>query len=562
MATLVAEERTPDEMFAKVLEEVGTLLDDVDSAMMRFESDGTATVLGVRSKADPPDGIRRGIRIPLGGDNVTSMVHRTGRPARIDDYATSSGEMARRSSRHLIRSAVGVPIVVHGRLWGSLVVAARDPRPMPRETEARVAEFTELLGTAIANADARAEVARLADEQAALRRVATLVAQGAAPTDVFAAAAVEVAQLLDADLVALGRYRGGHGHGRRGPRRSRRARSGRHRPRRSRARTSRARSGAPAGRRASTTSSYAAGPIADMVQRARLTASVGAPVIVDGNVWGVIITSWTSGAPPPDTEARLAQFAELLDTAIANADSRAQLTASRLRMMAAEDGARRRVVRDLHDGAQQRLVQTILMLKLVQQALANGGEPIEPLVAEALENVERGHDELRELAHGILPAVLARGRAARRRRHVRRASGAAGHDRAARHALRARARGQRLLRDRRGAHERRQARAGDLRRGAGRARRQPPERRDPRRRHRRRGPRRPRPGRHRRPRHRCSAGRCGSRARRAAGRSSRRRSRSRTERRSELSVGSYSLGANPPLPAPLFEDRQKPLGER
>jgi signal transduction histidine kinase len=333
------------------------------------------------------------------------MVHRTGRPARIDDYATASGEMARRSSRHLIRSAVGVPILVNGRLWGSLVVAARDPRPMPRETESRVAEFTELLGTAIANADARAEVARLADEQAALRRVATLVAQGAGPTDVFAAAAAEVAQLLDADLVALGRYEndavkvvGVHGD---------------------------FRGLIPVGvvmpldgmnvagtvRRTGRSArldafDQATGAIADVVQRAQLTASVGAPVIVDGDVWGVIVTSWTTGGrPPPDTEARLAQFAELLDTAIANADSRAQLTASRLRMMAAEDGARRRVVRDLHDGAQQRLVQTILLLRLVQQALT-GGQPVEALAAEALECAERGHEELRELAHGILPAAL------------------------------------------------------------------------------------------------------------------------------------------------------------
>src|SRR6201999_3198870 len=129
----------------RVLEEVGTLLDDVDAVMMRFESDGTATVLAVRSKADPPDGIRVGYRIPLGGDNVTSMVRETGRTAPIDDSAPSSGELARRAGRHLIRSAVAVPIVVHGRRWGALVVAARDPWPMPRDTEARVAEFTELV---------------------------------------------------------------------------------------------------------------------------------------------------------------------------------------------------------------------------------------------------------------------------------------------------------------------------------------------------------------------------------------------------------------------------------
>jgi signal transduction histidine kinase len=405
VATLVAEERTPDEMFAQVLEEVGTLLDDVDAVMMRFESDGTATVLAVRSKADPPDGIRVGVRIPLGGENVTTMIHRTRRTARIDDYATASGEVARRSNRHLIRSAVGVPIVVHGRLWGSLTVAARDPRPMPRETEERVAEFTELVGTAIANADARAEVARLADEQAALRRVATLVAQGASPTDVFAAAAAEVAQLLNAEIVALGRFEGDAVRvvavegdpgslipvGILVPLEGKSVAAIVRRTRRS------ARIDGLEGIR---------GPVAELAQRAELTASVGAPVIVERKVWGVIITSWSGGvSPPPDTEARLAQFAELLDTAIANADSRAQLTASRMRMMAAEDSARRRVVRDLHDGAQQRLVHAIVTLKMAQQALAEG-ESVDALVGEALENAEQGNAELRELAHGILPAVL------------------------------------------------------------------------------------------------------------------------------------------------------------
>jgi len=76
-----------------------------------------------------------------------------------------------------------------------------------------------------------------------------------------------------------------------------------------------------------------------------------------------------------------------------------------MRMMAAEDSARRRVVRDLHDGAQQRLVHAIVTLKMAQQALADG-EAVDALVGEALENAEQGNAELRELAHGILPAVL------------------------------------------------------------------------------------------------------------------------------------------------------------
>jgi signal transduction histidine kinase len=105
----------------------------------------------------------------------------------------------------------------------------------------------------------------------------------------------------------------------------------------------------------------------------------------------------------------MASFAELLDTAIANADSRDELTASRARVLAAGDDARRRVVRDLHDGAQQRLVHTIITLKLAQEALHEDRRDAEALLAEALDNAERATAEVRELAHGILPSVLTRG---------------------------------------------------------------------------------------------------------------------------------------------------------
>jgi signal transduction histidine kinase len=105
----------------------------------------------------------------------------------------------------------------------------------------------------------------------------------------------------------------------------------------------------------------------------------------------------------------MAQFAQLLGTAIVNADSRDQLMASRARLVAAGDEARRRVVRDLHDGAQQRLVHTIVTLKLAQRAFGDEGGKAGSLLGEALDHAEQGNRELRELAHGILPAVLTHG---------------------------------------------------------------------------------------------------------------------------------------------------------
>jgi len=151
------------------------------------------------------------------------------------------------------------------------------------------------------------------------------------------------------------------------------------------------------------------GSIAERLREVGIRASVGVPIIVEGRLWGTMYASWSEEEPPPDTEERMARFAELVGTAIANADSRAQLTASRARVVAAGDEARRRVVRDLHDGAQQRLVHTIVALKLAQRALREDEGISDSLVQEALAQAEDANAELRELAHGILPSVLSRG---------------------------------------------------------------------------------------------------------------------------------------------------------
>jgi signal transduction histidine kinase len=148
------------------------------------------------------------------------------------------------------------------------------------------------------------------------------------------------------------------------------------------------------------------GSIGEVIDRMRYRSGVGVPIVVDGRVWGVTVANWASEHPPSDTERRMEQFGGLLDTAIANADSRDRLTASRARLLTEADDARRRVVRDLHDGAQQRLVHAIVTLKLARQALQRGEEDAASLVDEALEQAERGNAELRELAHGIHPGAL------------------------------------------------------------------------------------------------------------------------------------------------------------
>jgi signal transduction histidine kinase len=109
---------------------------------------------------------------------------------------------------------------------------------------------------------------------------------------------------------------------------------------------------------------------------------------------------------PADSEARLASFTELLGTAIANAESRAALAASRARIVAAADDARRRIERDLHDGTQQRLVSLGLELRVAQAAVPPHLGELEDELSRIAEGLASVFDELREISHGIHPAIL------------------------------------------------------------------------------------------------------------------------------------------------------------
>jgi signal transduction histidine kinase len=408
VATLAARGATADDVFTAVAEEVGLLLGVEYASMFRFDGEASATIVADRG-ARAPDSLTVGTQLPLSGDNVTAQVRRTGRPARIDDYAKVSGPIAAEAHKRGIRAAVATPIVVEGRLWGAMVGATRKTERLPPDTVARIGAFTELVATAIANTEARAEVARLAQEQAALRRVATLVARGASPTEVFDAVAGEMAGVLDAEQVIVSRFEPepaltiltnpGHHEDTRG-RGTRLALDG----------PSVARSVWETGRPARIDDwEGLPGSLAAIARDTGIGSSVGAPLIVEGRVWGVIAASWGTDPPPAATEERMMEFAELVDTAIANADSRAELTASRARVLDAGDSARRRVVRDLHDGAQQRLVHTIVTLKLAQRSHRQRDGTTESLIAEALAQAEEANAELRELAHGMHPSALTHG---------------------------------------------------------------------------------------------------------------------------------------------------------
>jgi signal transduction histidine kinase len=258
----------------------------------------------------------------------------------------------------------------------------------------------------VSNTQTREDLQRLVEEQAALRRVATLVAQAMPSEALFSAVCDEVEALAGADGSAVLRFEadgmgtvmGSHG--------------GHH----------------PVGTRVELDPDFVVGEVhrtgrparfdtddpappdmPEVVRAARILSAVANPILVEGELWGAITTASRERPLAAGMDRRLTDFTELVATAVSNLKARTEVAASRARIAAAADDERRRVVRDLHDGAQQRLVHTVITLQLAQQALAKGIENAPLLLGEALEHAEQAIAEVRELAHGILPAVLTHG---------------------------------------------------------------------------------------------------------------------------------------------------------
>jgi len=403
---MVARAAAPEEVFAAVTEEGGRLLAADYAAMARYDPEDARTVVGAWTST--------GVTLPvghgagLGGRDVATLVSRTGQPARIDDHAATSGVIGEVVKALGLRAAVGVPVRAEGRLWGVMVVASR-AGPLPAGTEARLAGFTELAATAIANAQARVELRGFAEEQAALRRVATLVAHAAPPAEVLTAVAAEAGRLLRADHATMGRYGpdgavtvvatwGGDG--------AALTVGSRHRLGGQDLHTAIFQTCRPA--RIDDTAEMS-GPVAEVARTWGLRAAVGVPVIVEGRLWGIMVVESLTNPLPAGIERQLAGFTELAGTAIANAEAQSALTASRARIVATADATRRRIERDLHDGAQQRLVSLALDLRAAQATAQDGSAE----TARQLDRVATGMDgvlqELREIAQGLHPAILAEG---------------------------------------------------------------------------------------------------------------------------------------------------------
>ena len=320
VATLVAQGTTPAEVFEAVIAEVGLLIPGDAAALTRYEADETVTIIGGWSRTNGYVAV--GTRHPLGRGTLGRLVFETCRPGRIESYAGASGSLAGVVRDEMgWQSAVGAPIIVEGRLWGVLGIGSTTDRPLPPDTEERLAEFTDLVATAISNAESREQLASLPDEQAALRRVATLAAQGAPPSEIYEAVSAEVAPLVGADgagvtryeadgtFTALGGWTSSGGYSVTGRRF--------------------ALEGSVSGliletRRPSRIDSFEGRPgdAAAAIREMGWRSAMGAPISVEGRLWGVLVVYSKNAEPlPADTERRLGEFTQMDCHAMRSQDS-------------------------------------------------------------------------------------------------------------------------------------------------------------------------------------------------------------------------------------------------
>jgi signal transduction histidine kinase len=411
VATLVAGATPPEQVFAAVAEEVGRFLAVDFAILVRYDPPDTLEVVGTWTRTGAPAPTPVGGQLPLGGRNVTTLVYQTGRPARID-YSDVSGVIGRVASHDWgLRSSVGVPVSAESRLWGCMVVAfsGQELQPLPTDTESRLASFTELVATAIANAESRAALTRLVEEQAALRRVATLVARGVPPAETFSAVSDEVAHLFRAQAAVLRFEDDGPAAVFAGVAKTLELPVGtRWELQAGMASAEVYRTGCPARVDAMDWSSTS-GALAVAARRLGTVSTVGSPVFVEGRLWGAMTVSSTDELLPAGTEGRLEKFTELLASAIANAESRSELAASRRRIVTASDEARRRIERDLHDGTQQRLVSLGLAARAALADVASDRGDLRAELSHIAAGLADAVAELQDLSRGIHPAILSDG---------------------------------------------------------------------------------------------------------------------------------------------------------
>jgi predicted ATPase/signal transduction histidine kinase len=411
----LSSETSIERLHARVVEVLSAMTGATGVQLLLWSDDRQDWLLpapGSDAGTTPITGIGRENAVPM---SVLRYAQRMREPLVVGD-ATHDDRFARDPYFADITccSLLAVPILGHAVLRAVLLLENRLMRgAFTTERLDAVKLIAGQLAVSLDNAQLYAELAALAELQAALRRVATLVARGVSPTEVFSAVADEMALCLhlgnamvtrfDDDgtlvIVALGRLEPGLTNlpliGQRlsleGDNLAVRVQG--------------------TGRTARMDShENAPGPVSAAIRAMGLHCTVGAPIIVNARVWGMAALGSSAPEPlPPGTEERIGDFAELLATAISNAATRAELIASRARIVAAADDARRRLERDLHDGAQQRLVALGLQLRLAETSVPPQLDGLKSQLSRVATVLTGVSTELQEISRGIHPAILSKG---------------------------------------------------------------------------------------------------------------------------------------------------------
>jgi signal transduction histidine kinase len=398
VATLVAGGADEERLATAVAAEIVELFGAESANALRWDGD-SLRVIGEWSR----DGghVRRiGSVWVFGGDTITARVVSSGQPARVESAAELTTPFGRARWRELgLQASIGAPIVLDGRVWGVLTASrTTENDPFPLGAETRLADFAGLVATAIANSETRREVAALAEEQAALRRVATLVAAARPQAEVLEAVAREAGHVYGADAVHLVRWAGVPDE------------------------VVVVTRWAAAGVEGAADTLYHPAPgsatlrVLETGKPARTDETspelgtrcvIAAPVIVNRELLGAINALRPPGRPfDAGAEVRLRSFGDLAAQAVANERAREALQASRARIVRAADDERRKLERNLHDGAQQRLVAVLISLRLALAKLPPAPGESRALLTAAVDELMQAIDDLRELARGIHPAVL------------------------------------------------------------------------------------------------------------------------------------------------------------
>ncbi|MFI2228865.1 ATP-binding protein [Nocardia testacea] len=366
----------------------------LDSAQRRLEADLSAALARtVLRAADRP------AALAAAGARLSEVLELPPPGATLDEADATPGPGQRR-----------IPLFDDNYPVGSLAVPVALGAAQRRRVERMVPGLEALLAAAGDREELYGRTVALARQQAALRRIATLVAARADPSEVYPAVAAELADELGAEHISLVRFdpdgfcevlaaRDDATAGGALVAGERLLLGG----------TNVSTQIAETGEVAVLDYATASGPIADRLHERSIRCGIGAPITVEGRTWGAIIVGATQRPTAPDLRLRLVDFADLVAAAIYNSESRIALTRSRKRVIAAADQARRAIERDLHDGAQQRLVALGLDLRAAQAAVPPDQPALRRRLDAIVDSLSHVHSDLQELSRGIHPAILSRG---------------------------------------------------------------------------------------------------------------------------------------------------------